>query len=140
MKKSSFDGSSILYKEEGNIYFESWTVMEVIKYRNLTIFADRLTFVPAFMPVRHPIFYGLLMLVLAVLKREYGRHVKNETRIALNHIDKFISSGLISFSRNEAFKAIKIKNSFAATGLVLVPSGPYHLIFNFEPWTPKPKT
>ena len=54
----------------------------------------------------------------AVLKRAYGKLLKDVMRLGQNHIDKLDFLDAFPSARIEAFKAETIKNSFSATGLV----------------------
>jgi hypothetical protein len=76
--------------------------------------------------------------VFAVLKRLYGRAVKNQMRCGVNHIDKDDFLTMYSEIRNKAYSIQNIKSGFIGTGIS--PFNPEHMLskLNVQLRTPTP--
>ncbi|KAJ5267479.1 hypothetical protein N7478_010287 [Penicillium angulare] len=76
----------------------------------------------------------------AVLKRSYGRLVDQQTRIGINHIDKFDFLEAYPQARADAYQAKTIQNAFKTTGLAPLDAGPVLLKLNIQLRSPTPIT
>lgn len=142
--KLGFGGSRIsLYRlqlvvRRANMDFWSSTdTINILHHDSIKSAANIILFRSIYRRIR-PIFIALDVGCFAVLKRSYGRLVKNQIRLGTNHINKL--DFLVAFpqARIEAFKSKNIQNSFIGAGLV-----PYNLDrvlsqLNIQPKTPTP--